>query len=142
VSKASYLRRNATGRAIQRQPMCGSRARSALLFASLLGAAAACAAQDVREQVNGRLEEVVVQAKRQAADDEQITQQVQKALTDDRWIYAEHVKVTTKDGVVTVDGIVGDTGELFRILRLCRKIPGVRRVHSAIEILDWPSEGG
>ncbi len=86
--------------------------------------------------------EVVVQAQRQVAD-EQITQQVLKVLADDPWVYAEHVTVTTKNGVVTVDGIVGDTGELFRILRLCRKVPGARRVDtSLIVILDWPAEGG
>jgi len=109
--------------------MCGFLARSALLFATLLGAASSCPAQDAAEKANARLQEVIIQAKRQAAD-EQVTRQVQKTLTDDPWIYAEHVIVT------------GDTGERFRIIRLCRKIPGTRRVVDALEIINNDPDGG
>ena len=123
------------------QPIFGSRARFALLFATLLGAAGSCPGEEVAEKANARLEEVVIQAKRQAAD-EQVTQQVQKTLTDDPWIYAEHVIVTTQNGVVRLEGIVGDTGERFRILRLCRKIPGARRVVDALEIISNDADGG
>jgi osmotically-inducible protein OsmY len=124
----------------QGQPICGSRARFALLFATLLGAAGSCPGEEVAEKAT-RLEEVVIQAKRQAAD-EQVTQQVQKTLTDAPWIYAEHVIVTTQNGVVRLEGIVGDTGERFRILRLCRKIPGARRVVDALEIISNDADGG
>lgn len=88
-----------------------------------------------------RLEEVLIQAKRQVAD-EQVTQQVQRTLTDDPWIYAEHITVTTQNGVVRVEGFVGDTGERFRILRLCRKIPGARRVVDALEVVSNDPDGG
>ena len=114
---------------------------SALLFATLLGTAGSCPAQDGAEKANKRLQEVVVQAKRQAAD-EQVTQQVQETLTDDPWIYAEHIIVTTQNGVVRLEGIVGDTGERFRILRLCRKIPGARRVVDALEVMSNDPDGG
>lgn len=88
-----------------------------------------------------RLEDVVIQAKRQVAD-EQVTQQVQRTLTDDPWIYAEHITVTTQNGVVRVEGFVGDTGERFRILRLCRKIRGARRVVDALEVVSNDPDGG
>lgn len=124
-----------------RQPSCGSRGRSALLFATLLGAAGSCPGQDVAGKANARLEEVVIQAKRQVAD-EQVTQQVQRTLTDDPWIYAEHITVTTQNGVVRVEGFVGDSGERFRILRLCRKISGARRVVDALEVVNNDPDGG
>ena len=141
VSKAFDLRRDAAAWSIERRPICGSRARFSLLFATLLGAFGACPAQDVAEKASPRLQEVVIQAKRQAAD-EQVTRQVERTLTDDPWIYSEHITVTTRNGVVTLEGIVGDTGEMFRIVRLCRKIPGARRVVDALEIINNDPDGG
>jgi osmotically-inducible protein OsmY len=84
---------------------------------------------------------VVIQAKRQAAD-EQVTRQVEKTLTDDPWVFGDHITVTTHNGVVRLEGIVGDTGEMFRIVRLCRKIPGARRVVNALEIMHNDPDGG
>ena len=141
MSEASRLQREDTARSTERRPICGSRARFALLFATLLGAAGSCPAEPAAEKANAGLQEVVIQAERQAAD-EQVTQQVQKTLTDDPWIYAEHIMVTTENGVVRLEGIVGDTGERFRILRLCRKIPGARRVVDALEMPANDADGG
>jgi hypothetical protein len=114
---------------------------SRFLIATLLGAGSSCPAQDAADAANAGLQEVVIQAKRQTAD-EQVTRQVQKTLTDDPWIYSEHITVTTRNGIVRVEGIVGDTGERFRILRLCRKIPGARRVVDALEMMSNDPDGG
>jgi osmotically-inducible protein OsmY len=118
--------------------------QTGLLLVATLGVAVlatvSCLAQ-VAETADKRLQEVVVQARRQAAD-EQVTRQVQKTLTDDPWIYAEHIVVTTRNGVVRLEGIVGDTGERFRILRLCRRIPGTRRVVDALEVISNDPDGG
>jgi osmotically-inducible protein OsmY len=141
VSDASYLRRVSVARSIERRPIGGYRGCFVLTTATFLGATGACLGQDAADTANTRLEEVVVQAKRQAADS-QVTRQVEKTLTDDPWIYAEHITVTTKNGVVTLEGIVGDTGEMFRIVRLCRKIPGARRVVNALEIMHNDPDGG
>jgi osmotically-inducible protein OsmY len=141
VSNASYLQRETTARSSPRQPICRHQARLALLFAALLGATGACPGQDAAEKANVRLQEVTIQAKRQAADEE-VTRQVERTLTDDRWIYGDHITVTTRNGVVTLEGIVGDTGEMFRIVRLCRKIPGARRVVNALEMIHIDPDGG
>ena len=85
-------------------------------------------------------DEIVVSAARKA--DEQVSERVLRTLTDDPWIYAEHITVSTRHGVVRLEGIVGDTGELFRILRQCRKIPGARRVVSELEIMHNDPDGG
>jgi osmotically-inducible protein OsmY len=84
--------------------------------------------------------EVVIHANRLA--DEQVTREVQKTLTGDPWVYSEHITVTTQNGVVRLEGIVGDTAELFRILRLCRKIPGARRVVNELEMMHNDPDGG
>ena len=112
-----------------------------VLVATLLGAAGACPAQDAAANADSRLPEVVIQARRQAAD-EQVTRQVERTLTEDPWIFGDHITVTTHNGIVTLEGIVGDTGEMFRIVRLCRKIPGARRVVNALEIMHNDPDGG
>lgn len=128
-----------TGHAIGRGP--GTCLAVAFLLTTLPGAAAFCVAQDATRTADSNLAEVVIQAKRQAAD-EQITRQVEKTLTEDRWVFAEHLTVTTRNGVVRIEGIVQDTGELFRILRLARKTPGARRVVNATEMLHNDPDGG
>ena len=124
-----------------RQPGIRGRGAQYAFLATLLGAAGFCGAEDVTQKSNERPQEVLIQASRQAAD-EQVTRQVQKTLINDPWVYAEHVTVTTRNGVVRLEGIVGDTGERFRILRLCRKIPGTRRVVDALEVMSNDPDGG
>ena len=107
------------------------------MFVTFLGAAAAWPAQKEPE----RLEEVVVQAKRLA--DEQVTLRVQTTLEADPWIFSEHITVWTENGVVHLEGIVGDTSEWFRVMSLARKIPGARRVvTSGLEIVHNDPDGG
>jgi len=112
-----------------------------VLLLATVGAAGSCPAQNVAGTADANLREVVIEAQREAADAE-ITRRVQTALTEDPWIFAEHVTVTTRNGVVRIEGIVHDTAELFRILRLAHKIPGTRRVVDATEILHNDPEGG
>jgi osmotically-inducible protein OsmY len=115
------------------------------MLAVLLGRLGSGVAQvrtdTANELAKTSLEEVVVTAKRHLTD-EQVTEQVEKALADDPYVYAEHVTVTTNNGVVRLEGIVGDTGERFRILRLCRKLPGARRVVDALELFNNDPDGG
>jgi osmotically-inducible protein OsmY len=84
--------------------------------------------------------EIIITAARQA--DAVLTARVVQVLQDDPYVFADHVTVTTENGVVRVEGIVGDTGERFRILRLCRKIPGTRRVIDALELMSNDPDGG
>lgn len=113
----------------------------ALLLVSLLGAAGSCPAENTAGTADTPLPEVIIAAKRQAAD-EQVTRQVEQTLTKDPWIFADHITITTQNGVVRLEGIVGDTGEMFRIMRLCRKIPGARRVVNELEIMHNDPDGG
>ena len=106
------------------------------------GSAVAQVPRDTKsERGKTPLEEVVVTAQRHLTD-EQVTEQVERALGDDPYIYAEHVTVTTSKGVVTCEGIVGDAAELRRVLRICRRASGSKRVVSELEISDSIPEGG
>lgn len=126
---------------LDRQPVSASRGRYAFVFVVILSGVSPCPAEEAAEKPGERLQEVVIQARRQAADEE-VTRQVQKTLTNDPWIFAEHVTVTTENGIVRLEGFVGDTGERFRILRLCRKIPGTKRVVDALEVVSNDPDGG
>ena len=114
--------------------------RATTALVTLLGAAGADAAQDAARQTEASAAEVIVRASRLA--DEQITQEAEAAIANDPYIFGDHITVTTRNGVVRVEGIIQDTGEWFRILRLCRKIPGARRVVSELEMLHSDPDGG
>jgi osmotically-inducible protein OsmY len=113
-----------------------------IVLAGRFGSAVAQVPSDTKgERSKTPLEEVVVTAQRHLTD-EQVTEQVERALGDDPYIYAEHVTVTTSKGVVTCEGIVGDAAELRRVLRICRRASGSKRVVSQLEINDSIPEGG
>jgi osmotically-inducible protein OsmY len=84
--------------------------------------------------------EIVVTAARDA--DAALTAKVAAALQNDRYILADHVDVTTENGVVHVRGIVTDVSDLFAILRLAHRIAGKARVVNEIEFapIDFDSD--
>jgi osmotically-inducible protein OsmY len=119
---------------------CAARARAAVLVAALLGAASDCPAQHAAPKAEVQTQEVIISATR--ITDEALTRQVKETLAEDPWIFPDHITVTVQGGVVRLEGIVGDTGELFRVLRLCRKIPGARRVINELEMMHNDPDGG
>src|SRR5215469_5622799 len=139
VNKFCHLQREAFAGSTEPQSVPGA-GRLVILLATLLGAAGYCLAQGAAEKPETRLGEVVINAARTA--DEQVTRQVEKKLANDPWIFSEHITVTTRNGVVHLEGIVGDTGEWFRLLDLCRRIPGAWRVVSELEIMHNDPDGG
>jgi osmotically-inducible protein OsmY len=83
--------------------------------------------------------EIVVTAVRPS--DEATSAQVTTALQQDPYIFSDHVTVTTKDGVVRLEGIVHDLSDLYNILRLARRIAGVGRVVNQIEYVPTDDDG-
>lgn len=115
------------------------------LLVAALGVAALAARPSAPARTPGgsgseTVQEVIVTAAREA--DEVLTAKAMQTLQDDPYVFSDHVTVTTQNGVVRVEGIVGDTGERFRILRLCRKIPGTKRVVDALEVIINDADGG
>jgi osmotically-inducible protein OsmY len=76
------------------------------------------------------LEPIVVTAKKQEAPktDEEVTRQVEAALRADRYVFDDHVRITTKDGVVTLSGFVLDVWDVYSLKRIVRKMAGVKKV--------------
>jgi BON domain len=73
--------------------------------------------------------------------DRDVTKRVEMALDSDPYVYAEHVAVTTADGVVTLHGLVGDEWDLWRAIRDSSRVAGVRRVVDELEIWDFGGGG-
>jgi osmotically-inducible protein OsmY len=117
----------------------------ALMLVVLLGRLGSAVAQArpnvANEPAKTSLGEVVVTASRHLSD-EQTTEQVEKALADDPFVYAEHVTVTTRNGRVVCEGIVGDVWDLRRVLRICRRASGSKHVVIDLRINDSIPEGG
>jgi osmotically-inducible protein OsmY len=55
------------------------------------------------------------------------------ALQQDPYIFSDHVTVSTKNGVVRLKGTISDLPDLYRILRLARRIAGKGKVANEIE---------
>ncbi len=63
------------------------------------------------------------------------------ALRQDRYIFGDHVTVITENGVVRLEGIVSDLSDLYRIVRLARRIAGKGRVVNRIEYVPTDDDG-
>jgi osmotically-inducible protein OsmY len=110
------------------------------LLAAALGVAAVAASPSAGAQAPAAAPrdqapraEVVVTATR--LTDEALTAKVVEVLRDDPYIFADHMSVVTENGVVRLQGIVLDIGDLHRALMLARRIAGRRRVVSELELI-------
>jgi osmotically-inducible protein OsmY len=78
------------------------------------------------------LEPIVVTAQRLA--DERLKTQVELALQGDGSLFAGHIDVSIKNGVVTLSGLVFDDWDMRIARRVAKRIPGVKRVINDLEI--------
>jgi hypothetical protein len=85
-----------------------------------------------------RLDPIVVTAKKRQdrVTDEVLTKNVEVALHSNPYFNDEHVTVTIKNGVVTLEGIVFDDWDVRTAMRIARKIAGVRRVVTDFYVPD------
>jgi hypothetical protein len=80
-----------------------------------------------------KLEEVVITARKEA--DAALTARVLKVLQDDPYVFADHIEVVTEKGIVRLQGIALDYGDLQRTLWLARRVAGRRRVVNEVEVI-------
>jgi osmotically-inducible protein OsmY len=108
----------------------------AAVLAVLAFAAIVARAEKVTAPASTRLDEIVVTAKRRSdpVADEKTKQQVEEALHSDLFFNDAHVTVTTKNGVVTLEGMIFDEWDLRRAMRISKKVAGVKRVVNDLEI--------
>ena len=84
-------------------------------------------AQERATRATAGVELVIVTGTRPVADEE-VTKRVEAALDANPYLDASRITVTTVDGVVLLEGLVGDAGDLFAALRTARRVAGARRV--------------
>jgi hyperosmotically inducible periplasmic protein len=96
------------------------------------------AADNAAAQAAGELDAIVVTAKKRPdpVADEVLTKKVEAALLADPYLLDDHVTVTTKNGIVTLEGIVFDEWDVRMAMRIARKTAGVRRVVTDFYIPD------
>jgi osmotically-inducible protein OsmY len=91
------------------------------------------------------LQTIVVTGQRleQPVPDEVLTRQVKTALHDDPFFYDEHVTVTVRDGIVYLEGVVLDAGDIKDALRIIKKrFPRIKHVVNELEIVREDSDDG
>jgi hyperosmotically inducible periplasmic protein len=79
-----------------------------------------------------------VQPARTAADavaDRSLAARVERALADDPHVFARHVDVESRAGVVYLSGYVWSTEDLYATRRIAANVPGVSRVDSELQLL-------
>jgi BON domain len=112
------------------------------LVGGLICMATSAGAQTARVPDAGRLEPIVVTAKRRSdpVADEKMKTQVEEAMHSDPVFYDEHVTVTVKNGVATLSGMVFDDWDMRQAMRISRKIAGVKRVINDLEMVQRSSD--
>jgi hypothetical protein len=108
-----------------------------LLLAATLGGVVLGAPPPLPAQASPgatKLEEVVITARKEA--DAALTVRVLKVLQDDPYVFADHIEVVTENGIVRLQGIALDYGDLQRTLLLARRVAGRRRVVNEIEVIS------
>jgi len=82
-------------------------------------------------------ESLVITGAKSSPADRELTRQVEAALESDRYLDASRVTVTTKDGVVTLEGVVSDAWDLLRVIRISNRIAGAKRVERNLDMPDF-----
>jgi osmotically-inducible protein OsmY len=60
---------------------------------------------------------------------------VELALKLDPYVDDQHVTVTTKNGIVTIQGFVQDAWDLLALRRIAKRVAGVKRVVNDVELV-------
>jgi BON domain-containing protein len=112
------------------------------MVGGLICSATLAGAQNVSLPNAGRLEPIVVTAKRHSdpVADEKMKTQVEEALHSDPFFYDEHVTVTVENGVATLRGMVFDDWDMRQAMRISRRIAGVKRVVNDLEMVQRSSD--
>ncbi len=73
--------------------------------------------------------------------DRMLEQAVKQQLVDNPNIYAKHIEVSSRNGVVTLGGFVLEARDLFEAQQIAARVPGVTSVKNQME-LEMFGRGG
>ena len=103
--------------------------------AAVLGfSATPIAAQQAPPASRDVLQEITVTARKVSKTDAEVQEQVETALHSDRYIFSDHVTITSRNGVITLRGIATDYWDVIAMKRLVRRMPGVKKVVDDIAV--------
>jgi osmotically-inducible protein OsmY len=125
-----------------RVPIVDTSADRRYLFEQLLTASvavlsvlwgSASVAQHTAAPANA-LAEITVTGKK-IIPDEEVSRQVEFVLELDPYVDNRHVTVTTKNGIVTLQGFVQDAWDLLALRRITKRVAGVKQVVNDVELI-------
>jgi osmotically-inducible protein OsmY len=127
--------------------MTTSGQRNGLLLAATLGATVlavrppALGQAPPEGQASGEAprQEVIITATRER--DAVLTAKVEQAFQDDPYLWAGHIEIVSRNGIVRLQGIAYDMDEIRRALTLARRVAGRRLVVDEIELI-LPGDDG
>jgi hypothetical protein len=90
-------------------------------------------AQQTAESPSPSIDEITITAKK-VIPDEEVTAQVETALRSDPYVLADHVTITTKNGVVTLHGLAMNYWDVQQMKRIAKKMLGVRKVVNNLDV--------
>ena len=110
--------------------------RFGVIFGALIGWISSISAQNLPFSAQNTLEPIVVTAKRRAATvpDELLKSQVETALHADPYFPDAHVDVIVRNGVAYLEGVVFEMADVVAAKHIARRITGVKRVVSNLDI--------
>jgi hypothetical protein len=118
------------------------RALLGVMLGALVCPAFAASAGEARAPDAASLQTIVVHGTK-FPPDEELKRDVKRALHEDTFFYDEHVTVTVEKGIVHLEGIVLDPGDIRDVMRIIKKkFPGVKRVINELEVCREDSDDG
>lgn len=115
----------------------------AMMFGLALGAlsgysAAASAKADGDVALNAPQAGVVAaQPVSAGISDRELDTRVGVALDHAPYLYARHIEVTSRNGIVTLHGMVGSASDLEDAVKISSRVDGVKNVVDQLEIWDF-----
>jgi len=109
----------------------------ALIVALFLGCVGpvVCAVARADNSNNGPDTVTVTAERLHQVADKQLAQDVKTALRSNPIVDDNHVTITVKNGVVTMQGFVQDAWDLMALRRVTKKVPGVKRIVNDVELV-------
>ena len=110
-----------------------------LILSAFSGYSTTATANESSETMADAANVIAVSAKRASLDaaDQEVNKRVEAALDQAPYLYAQHVTATTRDGIVTLQGMVGSASDLQDALRITSRVNGVKDVVDELEIWQF-----
>jgi osmotically-inducible protein OsmY len=110
-----------------------------LILSAFSGYGTTATANESSETMADAANVIAASTKRASLDaaDQEVNKRVEAALDQAPYLYAQHVTATTRDGIVTLQGMVGSASDLQDALKITSRVSGVKDVVDELEIWQF-----